>query len=365
MRTIPILRPHVSPRAVEAAAACLGGTWIGSGPRVAEFESAIAQRLDCAAFVATSSGTAALTIAYDLAGIKAGDYVVTTPLTCVATNLPLLQRGAQLLWADIDMDGTLSPTAVRDIDQERLRAIVCVDFAGLPSRLDELSAVAHAHGASLIEDAAHSFGATFGDRPVGNGDHFTCFSFQAVKMLTTVDGGGVAMGAADAAARARQLRWFGLERGAAAGERRRSQESGYKAEMNDVSAAIGLANLYDVDSRLSKNAVVASRYAAALTDMSGLRMPQASHNGHRRSSHWLFPLLVERRDDFKRALAGRGVECEQLHYPNDTYGVFANVPKRELPNTRTWETQMVCIPIGDWLTVEDVEYTIEAIRQGW
>src|SRR3989440_4061360 len=211
---IVLFHPHVSEGARQRVSEQLATRWIGQGPAVAEFESRFS-KMFCGGFTtaAVGSGTDALHLAYLLAGIEPGDEVITPVFTCTATNIPLLYIGAKPVFADVKRDSlNIDPAHVRELVTDKTKAIVCVHYGGLPCDMDELRKIADETGVPIIEDAAHAVVATYKGRSIGSISEFTMFSFQAIKHITTGDGGMLAIRDAELLPAARRIRWFGIDR---------------------------------------------------------------------------------------------------------------------------------------------------------
>jgi len=200
--TLPYARQTIEESDVQAVAAALRSDWLTTGPLVAAFERAIAAAVEAKHAVAVNSGTAALHAAVFAAEIGAGDEVVTSPLTFAASGNAVLYLGGTPVFADVRPDTlNLDPAAVEPVITARTRAVLTVDFAGQPSDLDALGALARGRGLTLIEDAAHALGATLRGRPLGGIADLTTFSFHPAKAITTGEGGMVTTGRDDLAAR--------------------------------------------------------------------------------------------------------------------------------------------------------------------
>jgi len=311
--------------------------YIGEGPVVKEFEAAVGRFIENSHVVCVNSGTMAITMALRLAGVTHGDRVITTPMTCLATNMAILSLGAMPVWADILPDGTINPESVKGLDG---KAIVCVDWGGLPCMLDEL----RAFGLPVIEDACQSLGGYYNGRPVGNAADYVCFSFQAIKYLTTGDGGALTV-PEEKLHEARLMRWFGLDRELSASMRCKQDPPlwGYKAHMNDIAASIGLANIALLPWAVSEAAMNASIYNEAFG-----RKPDLG----RVSANWLYTIFVDDPDHFIAYMAKNGIECSQAHTRNDDKAVFAPF-RRPLPGVDAFDARHVCIPVGWWVSKKD------------
>ncbi len=371
MRKVRMFVPWVEPECADDVAWVLASGWIGLGPEVEGFERELAPWVGTDKVLCVNSGTSALRLALAVAGVGPGDEVITTAMTCTATNTPILEQFAIPVFADIDWHtGNIDPADVQRRIGPATRAIVCVDWAGYPCELDLLMGVAKRYGLVLIEDAAHSFGATFFGKRVGSIAHMTAFSFQAIKHVTCGDGGALTFGidGEHFYEEARIRRWYGIDR-----QNRVLNEDtgyygwpqvypGYKYEMNDIAAAVGRRNLQSASERLRGRRERDALYREGLSRVAGVTMLESKWQ--RESACWLFTMRVEGRSRFIRAMRSRGVETSVVHLRNDVHPMFG--PRRtDLPNLDDYEPRYVCLPMHDHLTDEDVDYVIECVRQGW
>lgn len=339
--------------------------YIGEGPRTAQFEAELARWLGVREVVSVNSGTAALHLAMRLAGVGPGAEVITTPLTCLATNTPIASLGARPVWADIvPATGNISPTAVARLCNANTRAIVAVHWGGYPCDLDELAAIARQWSIPLIEDASHALGSTYKGRRIGLHADFVCFSFQAIKLLTTGDGGALVSRSPSNTERARRLRWFGLDRRLQHDDCRWEQdvaEHGYKFHMNDIAATIGLEQLRYLDANLAQHQQHAASYDQALRDCRHIRPLQRSAD--RQSAHWLYTVRVARRASFVEHFRTAGIESSRVHARNDHYQLFADAmhDAPQLPGVDVFDSEQVSIPCGWWLRPPDVDHIINTL----
>src|SRR5262245_55082992 len=203
---------HVSDRSRQLASEVLTSGWLSEGEMVRRFEGALAEHLGMSNPVTTNSGTAALHLALAVAGVGPGDEVILPPQTFVATGLVVLMHGAIPVFADVDrMTGNITPQAIERALTERTRAILPVHWGGYPCDLDPIGSLAAARGLTVIEDAAHALGAVYRGRPIGSISRFTAFSFQAIKHVTSGDGGALCCPSTADARAARARRWFGID----------------------------------------------------------------------------------------------------------------------------------------------------------
>jgi len=374
---IPLFKVNMSPRAGDLVADVLQSGQIAEGPKVQIFEYELEKALGAARdqVVSVNSGTSALHLAYHLANIRPGDVVIATPMTCAATITPLVHLGAEIIWADVDMiSGHIDLRSVADIEmysrtrpiERRLKAVVAVDWAGTPSPYEDLRRFVPAH-IPIIEDAAHAFGATRQDgtplaAAAARDNLFVCYSFQAIKHLTCGDGGALVCPSPELTDRARKLRWFGLDRRSKVDFRAGQDihEAGYKFHMNDIAATIGIANLELAQAAVLAHRANAKRYFEAFCPLAGPRLvPPPWHPG---SSWWLYTVLVEDRPGFQRYMAEQGIETSQVHRRNDEHPAFPQRSPVSLSGLDHFSARQVSIPVGWWVTPEQIDYVIGAVR---
>lgn len=358
----------ISERSIELATQSLRSTFVSEGKLVREFESALTAQLGLVQPAAVNSGTSALHLALDVAGVGPGDEVILPAQTFVATGLVILQQRAVPVFADIDpMTGNIDPESFRRKITPRTRAVMPVHWAGYPCDMDEINAIAREHRIAVVEDAAHALGATYRGRAIGSVSRFTAFSFQAIKHLTSGDGGALCCLDERDAHLAFKRRWFGIDRANdkpdVLGERVYNLDHvGYKYHMNDLAAAVGLGNLHDFPHRLARRRDIAARYRSELAHIPGLTL---LHEGpDRESAYWLFTVRVERRVDFIRKLAGWDIPASVVHLRIDRNSVFGGI-REDLPGQAAFNADQVAIPVHEGLSDGDVDSILWYIRQGW
>lgn len=317
---LPYAHQSVDERDVEAVARALRGAWITQGPLVQEFERALAAACGVRHAVAFASGTAALQAACWAAGLGPGDEVVTTPLTFAATAGAVVAQGARPVFADVE-PGTLTidPAAVERVAGSRTRAVLGVDFAGLPCDWDALGALARERGWVLIADAAHSLGAAYRGCPVGRLADLTVFSFHPAKLITTGEGGAVLTDREELARRLREVRHHGIVyQDPARPWRYDVPVPGLNGRLTDFQCALGLSQLERLGALLGAREQLAARYRACLAESPWLELPELPPD--RRHAWHLFVVLLrlERlqvdRDAVLQALRAEGIGA-QRHYP--------------------------------------------------
>lgn len=366
MKKIVLFYPYVPKAAKEAARKTLDTRWIGQGPKVEEFESIWTRKISHPhKALAVGSGTDALHLAYILAGIKKGDEVVTPVFTCTATTTPILYQGAKPVFADIKSDNlNVDTDSIRARMTKKTKAIVVVHYGGLPCDMDEVQKIANKWHVPVIEDAAQAHGAKYKGKFIGSISDFTCFSFQAIKIITTCDGGMLTIKDPLLEDKAKRIRWFGIDRNAKLQDKWKNDitEIGYKYQMTDVSAVMGIEAMKILPSTLSKYRNLFETYRQGLKNIPGITF--IGDDKDHRSSCWLCTVLVERREGFRKMLAEKGIESNPTHYRNDMYTVFGGRVKN-CPNMDSLENKYLVLPMHMMTTDEDINYICDIIKKGW
>jgi dTDP-4-amino-4,6-dideoxygalactose transaminase len=236
-----------------------------------------------------------------------------------------------------------------------------VHYGGIPCDMKPIQSLAGAAGIPVIEDCAHALGARYGGKPIGQGSAYVMFSLQAIKHLTTVDGGMLACRDAEDLPRGRVFRWFGIDRLA---KRTDVDVSivGYKYHMNNVNATIGLVQLDHIVPVIQRHIENGKYFDVALRGIPGLDLCTWSRQAE--PSYWFYTVLADRRDGLARCLAEHGIGNSQAHKRNDLHSVFAE-SRRELPGLDSFYSRMLHIPCGWWVSDEDREFIVAVIKQGW
>lgn len=352
---INLFEPYVPKEAIEAVNDVLHSRFIGQGPRVDQFEKDFRAKFPHGFPVSVSSGSAALETAYELLNLGSGDEVISTPLTCTATNLLLLRRGVKIVWADILQDTLcIDPLDVRSKLTKKTKAIVQVHLGGIKADCG----VIHI---PVISDAAQALG-------IFNGN-FTCCSFQAIKHITTGDGGMIVCPDSGSAHTAKLLRWFGIDRDKkiannwqAYKERKMTfdiEVPGTKRHMTDIAAVMGIAGLKHYDEVIKYRSRLFNMYKFELEKVPGIKLIDGPEN-----TYWLATVLVERRDDFARVLFEADIDTNVVQVRNDIYKIFGG-KRADLPNMNEVEEKYLSLPIGPHVSEDDVQYICDTIKKGW
>lgn len=339
----------------------LYGGMIAEGEHVYRFETEFAHTFRLPNALAMSSGTGALHVALLLAGIVPGDEVITTSMTAEPTNTVILQCGATPVFADVDPEtGNLLPESVASLVTPRTRAIVVVHYAGFPADLGALRQIADNHDIRLIEDAAHALGASYDGKGIGTIGDYGIFSLQAIKHMTTIDGGMLTMRNGGEAAEARKLRWFGMAKGVPRTEVDIIRP-GYKYNMHNVAGVIGLAQLESIQHRIDRHIDNGRHFDNEIPKISGLSITRIDKKCQ--PSYWLYSVFSEDSESVEKCLTAAGVSASKLHRPNHYHSVFEPM-RRPLPGLDAYYRRLTHVPCGWWVGDEDRQLIVDALKRG-
>jgi perosamine synthetase len=360
---IPLVKVGFPPRSLlmPALEDVLYSGQVAEGQKVYDFEEEFASQFGLPNALAMSSGTAALHAALFLAGVQPGDEVISTPMTAEPTNTSILNSGAKVVWADVDTSsGNINPESIRKSITSKTKGIVVVHYAGYPIRLTEVRAIADQFSIPLIEDCAHALGATYDGKPIGTVGDFGIFSFQAIKHMTTVDGGMLTMSDAKHMTAAKKFRWFGMLKGVPRTEVD-IKSIGYKYNMNNVNATIGLVQLKHINDLLDRHISNGRYYDTHFQDEPGLDFGRCDEKA--RPSYWLYTLLSDHAEDIGKALIAADITASKLHKPNNLHSIFRSSEK-QLPGLDHFYKRLLHIPCGWWVSDEDRERIVAVIKKG-
>ena len=359
--------PYVSKKTPKKVSSILNSRWIGQGPVVDKFEKKFQEKFGENNFaLSTGSGTDALHLAYILAGIKKNDEVITTVFTCTATNIPLLYLGAKIKFADIDTNTmNICVNSVKKLISKRTKAIVIVHYGGLPCDMDELKKLSIKYKIPIIEDAAHALGAKYDNKPIGSISDYTMFSFQAIKHITTGDGGMLTIQNKKKFEIAKRIRWFGINR-----EKKQKgtwendiKEVGYKYQMTDIGARMGLDSLNEFNKILSHRRKLFNIYLDIISNNQNIKCVNDSTKKKFHAA-WLFTIVLDKKDYLQNKLRQNGVESGQVHFRNDKYSIFKKFCKDiKFKNMDYLENKHLVLPIHHKVTEKKAETIAKLINK--
>ncbi len=394
-KNIPLFKVFMSPNAAPEVAKVLNSGYIGQGPVVDQFEEVLQNYFGKDYILTLNSATSAEHLALHLLkkprekktyapqgggysieefwpGIKQNDEVLCTSLTCTASNWPVLANGFKIKWVDIDpntlnmdlddLERKISPTT---------KAIMLVHWGGYPNDLDRIKRIQekckslYGFRPAVIEDCAHSMGSKYKGKLLGNHGNICTYSLQAIKHITSIDGGFLILPHSDLYKRGKLIRWYGIDR---EGDRKDFrceadvEEWGFKFHMNDVCATVGKENFNHLEEIVGKHKENGNFYDENLKNIPGLTTLERNEGFE--SSFWIYSLLVENRDGFNKWMKECGITVSQVHERNDKH-TCAREYRSPLPTLDKTIVKVTSIPVGWWVTQEDREYIIDCIKKGW
>lgn len=371
---IPYGRQNIDEEDIKAVIEALGSDWITQGPRVEEFEARVAEYCGARYAVAFNSGTSALHAAMYAAGIEAGDEVITTPLTFVATANAALYVGARPVFVDIDENTyCIDIEGIEEVITPRTRAIVPVDYAGYPVEMKRIREIADKHNLVVIEDAAHALGAVREGTKVGIQADMTMFSFHPVKHITTGEGGMIVCNNLDYYRRLKLFRSHGITKEVEYLEANdglwyyEMQELGYNFRITDIQCALGISQMNKLDKFLKERQLLAVKYDQAFNDINYLHtlpvpLPGSSHAYH------LYPLLLAadvNRTVFFTYLRDHNIGVQVHYIPvhlQPYYRRHFGYKPGDFPRAENFYAQEISLPLFPGLTEEQQEYVIKMVK---
>lgn len=360
MEIIPIFWPYIPKEGIlEEIKDTLNSRWLGQGPKVDKFEKEFGKKFGYQYNLFVNSGTSALELAYHLIGLKEGDEVIVPILNCTAGQTGLMRRGVKIVFADIERETfNLDPEDFEKKITPKTKAVVAVHLGGIHVNR-KIFEVAKKNNILIIVDAAQHH------EPTKLEGDYICYSFQAIKHITTCDGGMLCLKNEEEYNRAKRLRWFGIDRelkarkNYQAWERREMtfdiEEAGHKYQPTDIDACFGLAALPNLDEVIEYRRELAEEY---LKNLEPLHKVLTIVGG----SYWLFGILVEERDELAEFLKINNIETNMVHLRNDIFSIFGG-KRLNMPNMDWIEPRYLYLPINPKVTKENVKYICEKIKE--
>lgn len=373
---LPLSRPSISKETIDEVVRVLESGWLATGPLTQKFESSLSQYYEGRKSACFTSATAGLHAALIAIGIKPGDEVITTPLTFVATANVIAILGAKPIFVDIEEDTfNIDVNKIEAACTSKTKAIMPVHYAGLPVDLDPLYELAKRKNLRVIEDAAHAMGTSYKGKKIGTFGDIQVFSFHPIKNLTTGEGGCVVLDSEEEMKLLGLQRFHGIDR--SIWDRFSKNGScyydvvfpGFKSNMSDIQAAIGLHQLDKLETMNSRRRELAKRYREAFSDMDDKFIMQASpkydfvHSGH------LFPICLRdanKRDEFMSFLKERSIGTTPYYTPLHMFSYYQKqfgYKKGDFPKAEYVGERIVCLPLYCALQEIEQDYIIETIKK--
>lgn len=368
MNKIVMFSPYLSKNAIPYAEEVMKGRWIGQGKKVDDFENLFKSTFNIPFPAAVNNVSSAIKIALDIADVKPGDEVITTPQTCTWTNHPILEQYAKPVFADIQYEtGNIDPNDIEKRITNKTKAIIVAHWAGYPADMNEINKIAKKHNLPVIEDASDAIGAKYKNKVIGTISDFTCFSFQAIKQVTAGEGGILAALDKNNFESAMRRRWYGIDRI----NRKPTiegyydfdvDERGYGYQMTNINAAIGIANLEEYKEIRERRAEIAKKYRESFQKIGEITLLESKND--RQNSNELFTMHVKNRNKFCGKMSSKGIETSIVHMRNDAYKIFGNV-RKDLPNLDKFSKTNISIPLHNNLSGNDIDCIIKTVKNGW
>ena len=373
---VAFARPEIGEREIAAVTDVLRSGWLTTGPKTKEFESAFARALGVQHVVMLNSCTAALHLALEAVGLQPGDEVIVPTLTFASTANVVTYFGARPVLVDVRSDHNIDPAAVQAAITEKTKVIIPVHFGGMPADMDEIVPLARARGINVIDDAAHSFPGSYRGRSIGTLADISCFSFYAIKTITTGEGGAAVTANAEWAERMRIMSLHGIagqawKRYMAGGKWYYEIEApGFKYNMTDMAAALGLVQLDRAQEFLEKREGIAKLYDDAFGQFDAYELPPRRPD--RSHSYYLYVLKLRPgeiglgRDQFIEKLNAAGVGTSVHFIPVHTHPYYREAygyKPEDLPVALDLYQRSISLPIYSRMSESDVATVIDAVSR--
>lgn len=344
----------------------LRSKWINTGKKEAELRKEFSKRFNIAFCVATNSGTSSLRASLAALGVGPGDEVVSTPYTFIATNTSILEQGAKPVFADINYETlNIDPKSIVKKITKKTKAIMCVHYGGNACEMDEIRKIGREYNLPIIEDAAHAIGSKYKNDYIGSKGDIITFSLQSIKIITSGDGGMIATPNENYYKKLKKYVWFGVDR-----EDKKTTPFdplpeqidvlGFKYNMNDITATIGLVGLKHLDEALSRRNQIGERYRQELASCSKIKLIHIPADNT--PNFQIFPIHVQNRARFAEFMRDNGIFTSVNNRRNDRYLIFGGLQK-DLPNLEKADENTILIPIHCDLSDADVGKIIDTIKK--
>ena len=366
-KSYPLFYPYISKKSLKSVKSVLNSRWIGQGPLVDILEDVFVKKFaknnKC---IAVGSGTDALHLAYILSNLTKNDEVIAPVFTCTATNIPFLYHDIKIKFADIDPETmNISLDHVEKLITKKTKAIVFVNYGGIPCDLKRLNQLKKKHKLILIQDAAQSLGSKFKNKDIAEFADFTIFSFQAIKHITSGDGGILTFKNKKLLEKSRRIRWFGIDRIKKQGGTWENdiKEIGYKYQMTDISARLLLDSIKDFKKIVSHRKKIFNIYKKLLSKNNNVKVLDTV-NKDLTNSFWLCTIIVKnKRVALQNYLRKHKIETNQVHFRNDRYSIFNKyIKKKSCPNMDKIENNYLVIPMNLRIKSKDAEFIAKKIN---
>ena len=377
----------MSPTAPPAVTQVLQSGFIGEGKQVRKFENKLKKYIGSNNIITTNSATSALHLVlhllknnihgydtYNWPFVKEEDEVLTCPLTCTATNWPILANNLNLKWVDVDK--STCNMCLDDLKQKlspKTKIIMLVHWGGNPVDLKKIEKIKnysekkYGFRPIIIEDAAHAFGSEYDGKKLGTikNNNIVVHSFQAIKHITSIDGGCIILPDEKLIKQAKLLRWYGIDREDNGKDFRcesNISEWGFKFHMNDVCATVGVENLKHIDKLLKTNRRNAKYYTKHLKNNPNVKLLKVNKKDN--PSYWVYTIKVKNQRKFMEKMSKHNIMVSRVHERNDKHSCVFKYTSN-LPQLDEMVKEMICLPVGWWVTQQQIKNIVKIINDGW
>jgi dTDP-4-amino-4,6-dideoxygalactose transaminase len=352
---IPLYKPYMPEELPELNKILHSGA-LAYGKWGRAFESKIAEFISNEKVLVVNSYNAAALVALTAMGINSGDEVIASPMSCLASNQPIVTQGAKIIWADIDPStGTLDPNSVKSKITSKTKVIFHNHHCGYPGYINEINAMAKAHGLYVVDDAIEAFGTEYNNKKIGNlGTDITLFSFQTVRLPNAIDGGGLSFNNEELFKKALKIRDLGVDRSIfrdQTGEISKECDislPGFGATMSEINSYIGCIQMNDIEQLLTRQSHNGRKWIEIIQDKyPEINLLRFSENVV--PNYWVFGMLVPDKLKYINLFREQGFYASGVHLNNNEYSVFKN--HEMLPGTQDFYNKFIALPSGWWTQI--------------
>lgn len=366
---IPVFVPHTGVDTLKHLTDAFDVGWLGMGATTKDFEERIAAflGLENRYVVATNTGTSALHIALLAAGVGSGDEVIVPSFNYVADHQAIRYTGADVVMCDIrDDDLGIDVASARSLITKRTKAIIPLHFSGIPCQLASVYALAKEFNLRVVEDACHGFGSTIGDRKIGSYGDIACFSFDPVKIITSIDGGCVVVNSQAEVEKLHHFRLLGVDKDTT--ERYKNSraweydvvDQGFRYHLTNILASVGVSQIKKIDGFISSRREICARYSAAFSQLRGVRVLRTDYSD---VSPFIYSLRVlnDRRVDFIEYLKSRNIAAGIHFMPVHHHTYFAQCRRSDMQVTDQVASEVVTLPLHSHMKEQHIQRVIDAV----
>jgi dTDP-4-amino-4,6-dideoxygalactose transaminase len=375
---LPFCKPIISEETIAEVAACLRSGWLATGPRVKKFEEDLKKYLHAKHVMAVSTATAGLHLTLKCFGIKDGDEVITTPMTFVATLNTIVHAGGKPVLVDVDLNTyNIDVTKIEAAITPRTKAIMPVHFAGVPVDLDPLYKLAEKYNLRVLEDAAQAIGSHYKGKVIGSFGDTQVFSFHPNKVMTTGEGGCITTSDDELAKSVGVMRFHGIDReafnryGKGGNQNYDVIQPGYKYNMSDIQASIGIHQLHELEGFIEHRNKLAARYNKIFSDWKELTLPKAPNYSYRNCWYLYVPLINTKeagmtRDEFMQKMQEHNIGTGYHHHAAHLYSFYRDkfgYKKGQFPNAEQISDSIVSLPLFATMTFAEQDRVVAAMAK--